>query len=175
LSSQVSKGYNLFMGKAGCGTCHFAPTFGGLAPPYFDDTEGEIIGVPSNKSADALDADLGRAQGKMRERTYIYAHAFKTPSLRNVELTAPYMHNGVFDSLEEVMDFYNKGGGQGIGLVVPNQTLPAKPLHLDKTEIAAIIMFMKSLTDTTGLTRIPKQLPAFSNPLLDNRKIGGVY
>ena len=74
-------------------------------------------------------------------------HAFKTPSLRNVAVTAPYMHNGVYTTLEEVVDFYNKGGGVGLGIAVENQTLPADSLELNEKEIKALVAFMKTLTD----------------------------
>ena len=71
---------------------------------------------------------------------------FKVPGLRNVAVTAPYMHNGAFKSLEDVMDFYNKGGGVGLGFPLEYQTLSSDPLELDKEEISDIISFMNSLT-----------------------------
>ena len=49
LDANAVAGYNLFMGKAACGTCHFAPTFSGLVPPFYDDTESEVLGVPADK------------------------------------------------------------------------------------------------------------------------------
>ena len=58
-------------------------------------------------------------------------------------------YNGAFNTLQEVLAFYNLGGGQGMGLKVPYQTLPATPLDLNKTEINAIIAFMKTLTDVS--------------------------
>ena len=57
------------------------------------------------------------------------------------------MHNGAYKTLEEVMEFYNLGGGQGLGIQVPNQTLPSDKLNLTKTEIRDIIEFMKALED----------------------------
>jgi cytochrome c peroxidase len=57
------------------------------------------------------------------------------------------MHNGEFSSLNEVMDFYNEGGGVGLGLKVPNQTLSADKLNLNKQEIDAVIAFMSALED----------------------------
>ncbi|MGQ2984780.1 cytochrome-c peroxidase [Flavobacterium sp.] len=74
-------------------------------------------------------------------------NAYKTPGLRNVAKTAPYMHNGVYDTLEEVVDFYNKGGGAGLGLPVDNQTLPFDKLSLTQQEMDDIVAFMKTLTD----------------------------
>jgi cytochrome c peroxidase len=65
------------------------------------------------------------------------------------------MHNGVYRSLEQVVDFYNRGGGIGIGAAVPNQTLPAAPLRLAPAEQHALVRFLHALTDTTGTTRTP--------------------
>lgn len=166
-------GFNLFMGKAQCGTCHFAPFFNGTVPPFFEDTEWEILGVPTSKENKTLDKDLGRYNVAKMD---IHKYAFKTPSVRNIEYTAPYMHNGVYTTLEEVLDFYNKGGGQGLGYEVPNQTLPADSLGLNKKEINDIISFMKTLNDTSGLTSKPSRLPMIiqaGQPL--ERTIGGDY
>jgi cytochrome c peroxidase len=55
------------------------------------------------------------------------------------------MHNGVFSTLEEVMDFYNRGGGVGLGIKIPNQTLPFDKLDLSENERNEIIAFIKSL------------------------------
>ncbi len=100
---------------------------------------------------------------------------FKTPTVRNIELTAPYMHNGAFKTLEEVVEFYDLGGGQGLGLEMPSQTLSADHLNFTEEEEEALIAFMKSLTDTSGLTSRPKKLPKFESSALNMRKIGGVY
>jgi cytochrome c peroxidase len=149
-SDEERLGFNLFMGKGLCGTCHFAPLFNGTVPPAYTQTESEVIGVPScAQTRDALiDPDVGRI-GITRRPTH--RHAFKTPTLRNVELTAPYMHNGVYRTLEDVLDFYNRGGGAGIGSEVPNQTLPFDKLDLTPAEQRAIISFLRTLTDTAGL------------------------
>jgi cytochrome c peroxidase len=175
----AARGFNLFMGKAACGTCHFAPTFSGLVPPFYQDMESEVIGVPAtkDKKSPVVDPDYGRlANGRPEDGAYFYQYAFKTVTVRNVALTAPYMHNGVYDSLEEVMDFYNLGGGQGLGIQLPHQTLPFDNLHLKKREIKDIIAFMQTLSDTTGLTRKPTVLPTFAGkPEWNRRKIGGAY
>ncbi len=146
MSTMEKRGFNLFMGKAKCATCHFMPLFNGLVPPDYNETESEVLGVPkTNKKRVTIDPDLGKYN---YTRSVIHRFAFKTPTLRNIALTAPYMHNGVFATLEEVMDFYNKGGGSGLGIAPENQTLPAEKLQLTKTEIQAVIAFMKTLTDT---------------------------
>lgn len=173
IDPEVVKGYNLFMGKASCGTCHFAPNFNGLVPPFYDDTESEVLGVPATNDTinPTLDADLGRIKnGKRSEEAEHFMHSFKTPTVRNIALTAPYFHNGAYPTLEEVMWFYNQGGGQGIGIAIPNQTLPPDALGLSKAEISAIIAFMNSLTDAENFIKTPPSLPAFEHdPALSNR------
>jgi len=136
------RGFNLFMGKARCATCHYMPLFNGNFPPRFVKTEVEVIGVPGAKKGKEIDGDLGRYAIVANEG---FRHAFKTPSLRNVALTAPYMHNGVFATLEDVMDFYNKGGGAGLGIRISNQTLPFDSLGLSGQERRDVIDFMRSL------------------------------
>lgn len=145
LTAEQVNGFNLFMGKAKCATCHFPPVFNGTVPPNFTDTELEAIGVPNLKQT-GLSEDLGRYNFfKTEERK----NFFKTPTIRNIERTAPYMHNGTYKTLEEVMDFYNNGGGIGLGFELAHQTLPADSLHLSKKEISDIIAFMKTLNDAS--------------------------
>jgi cytochrome c peroxidase len=179
LAPEIQQGFNLFMGKAMCGTCHFAPTFSGLVPPSFTENESEVLGVPLDPKAKKLqiDPDLGRYDNhRARDRAEHLRHSFKTPTVRNAALTAPYMHNGVYQTLEEVVDFYNKGGGAGLGLDVPNQTLPFDHLSLTEQETKALVRFMEALTDTTGLNSKPRQLPDFpANSNWNNRAIGGMY
>ena len=146
LTGAQENGFNLFMGKARCGTCHFAPVFNGSTPPFFKRTEYEVLGVPglSPSGKNTRDKDLGRYE---YFPISLYKGAFKTPTVRNSTQTGPYMHNGHFNSLLQVLDFYNRGGGAGIGLPSPEQTLSAKPLHLSKKEIYDIIAFLGALTD----------------------------
>ncbi len=145
LSAEELLGFNIFAGKGKCATCHFIPLFNGTVPPAYKKTEQEVIGTPQIKNGKKVDPDLGRyAQYKMPQ----LLHAFKTPTLRNVALTAPYMHNGVFKSLEEVVVFYNEGGGAGTGIAVDNQTLPTDKLNLTDKEQKALVAFMKTLTDS---------------------------
>lgn len=139
-------GMNLFMGKALCATCHFLPLTSGTVPPNLKETEKEIIGTPETSKNKKVDSDEGFY---WVYESKIHKYMFKTPSIRNIELTAPYMHNGVYKTLEEVMDFYNKGGGGGLGFDLPHQTLPFDNLDLNQEEIDAIISFMKTFTDTS--------------------------
>ena len=103
-------------------------------------------------------------------------YAFKVTTVRNSELTAPYMHNGVFSSLKNVLDFYNKGGGQGLKISMPTQTLPADTLGLTNNEIESVIAFLKSLTDTSNVVYFSGKLPPIDNqPELNVRRVGGEY
>ncbi|MEJ7769144.1 MAG: cytochrome c peroxidase [Chitinophagaceae bacterium] len=141
-------GFNLFAGKAKCATCHFIPLFNGNNPPVFDKIDAEVLGVPA--TADSLQPVLDSDQGKFNlYRIGLHKNAFKTPTLRNIEFTAPYMHNGVYQTLEDVVAFYNRGGGAGLGLQLDNQTLPEDKLNLTAYEKESLIAFMKTLSDTT--------------------------
>jgi cytochrome c peroxidase len=147
LSSQEVNGFNLFMGKAKCGTCHFMPLFNGTVPPVFDRAETEVLGVPTRP--DTAQATLDPDKGKFNlTKIPLHTFAFKTTTARNAEVTAPYMHNGVYQTLDQLIDFYNRGGGAGIGIELEHQTLPPDPLHLSRQEKADLIAFMKALTDT---------------------------
>lgn len=174
LSAQERHGFNLFMGRAKCGTCHFMPLFNGTVPPLFAKTELEILGVPT--TADTLHATLDPDRG----RAAIYnipldRFAFKTSTVRNSALTAPYMHNGVYTTLEQVVDFYNRGGGTGLGIPMERQTLPPDPLNLTASEQQQLIAFLHALTDTTGTTTRPERLPVLHRPQTAHRRIGGEY
>lgn len=147
LTSDERHGFTLFMGKAGCGTCHFAPLFGGNTPPLYMHADVEVIGTTRGPGAKSpLDPDSGRAA---IDHLPLHLRAFKTPSLRNVTATAPYMHNGAFRSLDEVLRFYEAGGGLGRGARIDNQTLSADSLHLTTRERSAIISFLGALSDRT--------------------------
>jgi len=150
MDQEVKNGFNLFMGKANCATCHFAPTFAGLVPPLYNENESEILGVLADPKASkpTLDSDEGRwANTILSEYAWIYEKSFKTNSVRNAGLTAPYFHNGTYTTLEEVVDFYNNGGGGGLGLNVVNQTLSPDPLNLSDKEKKELISFIRALND----------------------------
>ncbi len=142
LTKEEIKGFNLFMGKAKCATCHFMPLFNGITPPKYVRSEAEVIGVPQSPNDTIIDPDPGwyNIIG-----IPAYKYAFKTPTIRNIAKTAPYMHNGIFSTLKQVMDFYNNGGGVGTGVHIDNQTLSEDSLHLTDKETNEIIAFMKSL------------------------------
>lgn len=145
-TAEEKRGFNLYMGKALCATCHFIPLTNGTVPPFFAQHEKEVIGVPETNKNEKLDDDLG-FYWRYTEEVEVHRGMFKTPTVRNAELTAPYMHNGVYASLEEVVNFYNLGGGGGLGFDLPYQTLPFDNLELSKDEENALVSFMKTLTD----------------------------
>ena len=146
LSAREIAGFNLFMGKAQCGTCHFAPLFNGLLPPLYDISEVEALGITTNADFDKPVPDTDSGRYHIMPSPF-YIGSFKTPTVRNAAKTAPYMHNGALQNLTEVMEFYNKGGGRGMGMDQPGQTLSEKPLDLTKEEIADLVSFIGSLTD----------------------------
>ncbi|MEO6230505.1 MAG: cytochrome c peroxidase [Ferruginibacter sp.] len=171
LPSSVKEGFNIFMSKAQCGTCHFVPQFNGVKPPYVS-SEFEVLGVPEDTGYKKLSDDKGRynvsPSGEM-------LHAFRTGSIRNALYTKPYMHNGIFTTLEEVVDFYDAGGGVGKGLKITNQTLSADSLHLSADEKIKLISFIESLNENIPFEEKPHHLPTSTDSKLINRKVGGTY
>lgn len=171
LDDNIKKGYNVFMGKAACGTCHFAPHFNGVKPPYVG-SEFEVLGTPSDTLYSSLSSDKGRY---MVNPAFETLHAFRTGTLKNIEKTAPYMHNGVFSNLEQVIEFYDNGGGVGHGLKLENQTLSSDSLHLSKDEKKYLIDFLRSLNEDVKFEPVPLTLPKSSMKELNSRKVNGTY
>ncbi len=183
LSQEEIEGFNIYMGKAKCGVCHFAPLFNGSLPPFYDVSDSHSIGVPVEDSAKkyVVDPDLGlmkiNSDGFSR-------FSFKTPGIRNIALTSPYMHNGLFKTLEQVVDFYDHAAGNKFtkdmrpdmtGL--PFFTILPVELKLTDTEKKELVAFLKTLTDTSAVAKVPVQLPKFDPPYakLNNRTVGGIY
>jgi len=127
LSTEAREGFQLFVGRARCSLCHSGPT---LTDRSFHNT-----GVAWR---DGVLADSGRAAVTGTREAL---GAFKTPSLRNVARTAPYMHDGSIATLEEVLEFYNDGGS-----VNPYQDPDIHPLNLTTTERSALLAFLRSLS-----------------------------
>jgi cytochrome c peroxidase len=149
LSPQEKRGLKLFLSpKTRCNECHGIPTFA--------NRDFKVIGVPDPKDGPAdvakPEAERGRGGGPNG--------AFKIPTLRNIALTAPYMHNGAFETLEEVLDFYAGGGGRGLGLDVPLQDDKIRKFALTPQEKADLIAFLLALTDESALPEIPKRVPS---------------
>jgi cytochrome c peroxidase len=137
MTGAAVRGMALFRGKARCVLCHNGPNF--------TDNQFHNLGVPQ---AGPLKEDLGRFLVSRQERD---KGAFKTPTLRSVVETAPYMHDGVFKTLEEVVEFKNAGGGGN-----PNLSPLMKPLELTTEEQADLIAFLQSLTGEPLKILVPK-------------------
>ncbi|HXH65306.1 MAG TPA: cytochrome c peroxidase [Mariprofundaceae bacterium] len=135
IPDDAKQGFRVFTGKAGCVHCH--------TPPYFSDFRFHNTGMNS------IDPGHYEVTGKAEDRS-----AFRTPDLRQVGRTAPYMHNGSLPTLADVIDFYNKGGDR----LDPGNEL--KPLGLSDTEQHALLMFLDALTDPTPPATEFPALPA---------------
>ncbi len=176
IAPRIARGFNLFMGKAACATCHFAPTYSGLVPPWYLENESEVLGVLESPDSENLDLDLGRyAGGVVQDEAPFFKHSFKTPTVRNVALSGPYFHNGAYPDLRSVLDFYNHGGAVGLGLDLSNQTLPGDSLFLLEEELLDLEYFLRALTDTSRRVDAPKELPLIENKAAELRLIGGKY
>jgi cytochrome c peroxidase len=162
LSPAAQRGFKLFTGKAGCVACHamgknsallmdhrlhntgigYRASMGSrpektrvlIAPGVTLDIDRSVIDQVGAKPP----TDLGRYEVTQNPAD---RWKYKTPTLRNIALTAPYMHNGSLSTLAEVVAFYDGGG-------VPNKVLDPliKPLHLSEQEQLDLVAFMQSLT-----------------------------
>ena len=134
ISARAKHGFELFTGKANCVACHQGFNF--------TDNGFHNIGVK-----DAGEPDVGRfAQRKVKSMH----GAFKTPTLRDVALTAPYMRNGQYKTLREVVEHYNRGGD-----VKDNLDINMVPLNLTTQECDDIVAFMESLTGAPRVVHVP--------------------
>ena len=168
MSREAVAGFNLYFGKARCSRCHYVPLFAGTEGPSFADTPFRVTGVPERGiSPSRLTSDLGRAGVAGIDSQASTLHAFKTPTLRNIATTAPYMHNGAFATLEEVVDFYDRGAGPGQGYAVPNldNVLKQGPLDLSNDEKHALLTFLREgLTDLSAMPEMPRAVPSGLSP-----------
>ncbi len=143
LTDAQRRGMDLFFGEAHCGDCHPAPLFhdfalrnNGLGPDPLDQGQGEVT---------------GQAMHNWR---------FKVPTLRNIAVTPPYMHNGRLPTLEMVLDFYAEGVQVGMpGIDAHMMPWVGGEIDLDPAERADLVAFLHALTDTAFLTD-----PRFSAP-----------
>lgn len=169
LTPEEKLGLDLFVGKAHCHVCH---PIGNedltTVPPLFTEYDYVNIGVPKNpanpyysipvnynsKGANFIDEGLARNPKVINDgRIQQSRGKFKVPTLRNVELTAPYMHNGVFKTLKEVVEFYNtrdadpsRWGAPEVKENIDEKTLVGD-LKLKPKEIDALVAFLKTLSD----------------------------
>ena len=166
MTAQQIEGYKLFIGKARCESCHVIEQ----TSATFSDNRFHNIGVGVNRiqgdipelAGKFLDAELTQSQvdvavltdprsselGRFAvTTTFDGLGAFKTPTLRNVTLTAPYMHDGSIATLRKVVEHYNNGGVTNKGDPV-NDFLSGgiRPLNLTEPEIDAVVAFLEALT-----------------------------
>ena len=156
-TQQEQEGLNLFVGKAQCVLCHVMDPAEGpdgkLYPPVFTDFTYDNIGVPRNHSIvgnPQSDIGLSATTGDAGDDG-----KHKVMSLRNIEVTAPYSHNGYFRTLEQIVHFYNTRDVAAEGWAPPEvaQNVNADELGnlgLTAEEEAAVVTFMKTLTDGYG-------------------------
>jgi cytochrome c peroxidase len=162
LSAEAKEGLALFRGKAGCVACHNGPILSDgkrhrLGVPEHPD----VLGKPLRTITMLRHYATSGMPNYMNARSDVGFYAiskdpadlgkFATPSLRELKYTAPYMHNGVLATLPEVVDFYDKGGGQGSAL---------KPLNLSDAEKKSLIAFLDSLSGDPVSIKAPDS-PAF--------------
>lgn len=148
-AEKLAKGYDLFHGKAACQSCHFGP--------LFTDHDFHNIGLGDN---DFRQLFLNRRQGLPEPETGRFAHvpvglkqsrligAYRTPTLRNLPRTEPYMHNGAFKTLEKVVDFFNRGiSGLHENLAPQLLQGPGQPqrLGLTEEEMGNLVLFLRAL------------------------------
>lgn len=153
LNNNEIAGMNVFQSfVARCSECH--------TPPLFTNNQIAVIGAPEPKG---IDFDVGA------ETTYHLEKlkgGFKIPTLRNIAETSPYMHSGVFKTLLEATEFYNKGRGhavpEGINLTIHWHI--SEP-NLSDQELDLIVTFMKTLSDDKFKPEVPKQVPSGLTPI----------
>ncbi|HNR32036.1 MAG TPA: cytochrome c peroxidase [Candidatus Hydrogenedentes bacterium] len=144
LTAQQQQGFELFRSKRlRCIECHPLPTF--------TDTRFRVIGVPED---DVPDPGRAKVPG---EGPF---GAFKVSTLRNVAVTAPYMHNGHFDTLDAIIDFYADGAGLANDPPAENIDPIIRPFRITNEEKAAVIAFLHALTDTSLQPSRPERVPS---------------
>lgn len=129
LSEEARLGLSLFRGKANCVTCHVGPNF--------TDERFHNTGIAWSEGR-LLDEGRFAVTGQAADRG-----AFKTPTLREVPRTAPYMHDGTLATLEDVIEYYDRGGNRN-----PYLDPELRPLRLTPEEKMAIVAFLRSLSGT---------------------------
>lgn len=143
LSATQIQGMQAFV-KNGCNNCHNGP--------MFSDYQLHVLGVPDN----AKQGTDGGANG---------AYQFRTPSLRNLTYTAPYMHSGVFPTLQAVLNFYGPAGDRhSQNPHVGDAQMDSQLHHLDRGDINAILSFLEALNDKGFDQTIPASVPSGLKP-----------
>lgn len=177
LSPKAKQGLALFQGNAGCIQCHNDPlltdqkyyNLGVPENPGFEEDPLKQITFRFEQYAKGVHEEIYRKTKTDLGLFYMAKRQtdmskFRTPSLRYAKYTAPYMHNGVFASLEEVVDFYNNGGGEDQALKnhdIATKTKKLKELKLTDQEKEALVAFLESLSGKEILTE-PPTLPDYA-------------
>jgi cytochrome c peroxidase len=173
LNASQLAGMKLFNGKAGCIQCHNGPLasnerFYDLGLPEYKGFEDDpLLQVTHRWEV----YQKGVSEGKYRSADMDYGlyfitknakdiGKFRTPSLREVKYTGPYMHNGVFATLPEVVEFYDQGGGKGT-----NKSPLIKPLQLSAQEKKDLVAFIEALSMTEPLIHNDPKMPGDYQPL----------
>lgn len=125
VSDAAKRGFALFEGKAGCSGCHQGWAF----------TDGSFQDIGSAKGDD-------KGRGELFPTSAMLRYAFKVPTLRDVALRAPYMHDGSIPTLGAVIDLYDRGG-----IARPSRSPQIHPLGLTDAEKADLISFLHTLTE----------------------------
>jgi cytochrome c peroxidase len=154
MSDAAKRGFELFKGKAGCAACHSGPRFSDDQPYNTGVPENpDIWGDPRRHLTFVTFAMFIGIENYMNVRRDVGAHIrthksdgsdigkFMTPTLRELRHTAPYMHNGMFATLKEVVEFYNDGGGAD-----RNKDSRLKPLGLGQQDRVDLVAFLESLS-----------------------------
>ncbi|MBS1788944.1 MAG: cytochrome-c peroxidase [Acidobacteria bacterium] len=150
LTIEQLRGLVVFLGQGQCAVCH--------TPPNFHDGVLASIGTTTSPDKNSpIDPDPGFGAVMRREDGF---GMFKTPGLRNVERTAPYMHNGAFKTLEEVVEFYNDGGGRGRGQDAYSQDSKVAKLNLTEQQKKDLVAFLKGLNDLSPPPLVPASVPS---------------
>jgi cytochrome c peroxidase len=143
LNPSARRGLELFQNKGKCAFCHKGFNF--------TDSNFHNIGVPPRANDSGRRNNSNHDEGRMAVTGRAGDRgAFKTPTLRNIAQTAPYMHNGVFETLEEVIEFYNDGGGKN-----PNLDIQMEALRLTPREKKDLVAFLKALTGKYPVAKRP--------------------
>jgi len=135
LDDVAREGRALFYGRAGCGRCHAGPLF---SDEDFHNTGVAWRAAPGDDSPRAEPQDRGRFDATGRPADL---GAFKTPTLREIARTAPYMHDGSLATLEDVVDFYSRGAQPN-----PHLDRRIRPLNLTEREKTALVAFLRALS-----------------------------
>jgi cytochrome c peroxidase len=181
LTEEQKRGALLFFGRALCSSCHNGPLLGGQSFAN--------AGVPQLGPGVGTAAPLDRGRGEEMANIEFYQFAFRAPALRNVELSGPYMHNGAYRTLEQVVSHYNNVDsalvaydaseldpalrasyhGDATTIAAIRRTLDGRlrqPMRLTETEQRQIVAFLESLTDPAARNlagvvpaSVPSRLP----------------